>query len=332
MSGASSGLKDVLGIGNAMVDVLAHADDGFLAAHDLARGAMTLIDAERGASILEAMGPSMEVSGGSVANTMAGIASLGGTGTYIGRVHDDRLGAVFSRELRSLGVGYTTALASDGSPTARCLVIVTPDGQRTMATYLGACAELGPEDVDAEAITGHAITYLEGYLWDAPRAPEAMELAARLARNAGRRVALTLSDAFCVDRHREEFRDFISQHVDVLFANQDEAISLYEVAQVSDAVELLRRDCSMAVVTRSEQGSIVACGPDTHVVDAVPVERVVDTTGAGDLYAAGFLYGLTHGHELPACSRIGSIAAAEVIGHLGARPAADLHALVSERL
>ena len=332
MSGASGGLKDVLGIGNAMVDVLAHADDAFLAAHDLARGAMTLIDAERGASILEAMGPSVEVSGGSVANTLAGIASLGGTGTYIGRVHDDRLGAVFSREMRSLGIGYATTPAADGSTTARCLVIVTPDGQRTMATYLGACAELGPEDMDAEAIAGHAVTYLEGYLWDAPRAPEAMELAARLAHDAGSRVALTLSDPFCVDRHRDAFRDFILEHVDVLFANQDEAMSLYGVAQVSDAVELLRRDCSLAVVTRSEKGSIVACGAETHVVDAVPVERVVDTTGAGDLYAAGFLYGLTHGHELPACSRIGAIAAAEVIGHLGARPEADLRALVRERL
>ncbi|MDE2860865.1 MAG: adenosine kinase [Chloroflexota bacterium] len=324
----SSPMKDVLGIGNAMVDVLAHADDAFLVAHGLARGAMTLIDAEQGAAILEGMGQTVEVSGGSAANTMAGIASLGGTGSYIGRVHDDRLGAVFTRDMRSLGIGYETPPASEGAPTARCLVVVTPDGQRTMATYLGASTELGPEDVDAEAVYGHAVTYLEGYLWDAPRAPEALALAARLAHDAGNRVALTLSDAFCVDRHRDEFLDFILQYVDVLFANQDEITSLYGTADVWDAVERARGDCALTVVTRSEKGSIVASGDETHVVDAAPVERVVDTTGAGDLYAAGFLYGLTHGHDLAACGRIGSLAAAEVIGHLGARPEARLSELV----
>ena len=324
----SSPMKDVLGIGNAMVDVLTHADDTFLVAHGLARGAMTLVDVEQGASILEAMGQTVEVSGGSAANTMAGIASLGGAGSYIGRVHDDRLGAVFTRDMRSLGIGYETPPASEGAPTARCLVIVTPDGQRTMATYLGASTELGPEDVDAEVVYGHAVTYLEGYLWDAPRAPEALALAARLAHDAGNRVALTLSDPFCVDRHRDEFLDFILEHVDVLFANQDEVTSLYGTADVWDAVERARRDCAIAVVTRSEKGSIVASGDETHVVDAAPVDRVVDTTGAGDLYAAGFLYGLTHGHDLAACARIGSIAAAEVIGHLGARPQARLSELV----
>ena len=243
MSSEARGLKDVLGIGNAMVDVLAHADDAFLVAHGLARGAMTLIDVEQGASILEAMGQTVEVSGGSAANTMAGIASLGGTGSFIGRVHDDRLGAVFTRDMRSLGIGYETPPASEGAPTARCLVIVTPDGQRTMATYLGASTELGPEDVDAEAVYGHAVTYLEGYLWDAPRAPEALALAARLAHDAGNRVALTLSDPFCVDRHRDEFLDFILEHVDVLFANQDEVTSLYGTPDEWDAVECARGDC-----------------------------------------------------------------------------------------
>ena len=322
-------MKDVLGIGNAIVDVLTHADDAFLFKHSLVRGAMTLVDAEQGASILEAMSSTVEVSGGSVANTMAGIASLGGTGSYIGRVHDDRLGAVFSRELRSLGIGYETPPASEGAPTARCLVVVTPDGQRTMATYLGASTELGPEDVDAEAVYGHAVTYLEGYLWDAPRAQEAMALAARLAHDAGNRVALTLSDPFCVERHRDEFRDFILEHVDVLFANQEEAMSLYVETDVWAAVERVRGDCAVAVVTRSEKGSIVVSGEETHVVDIVPVERVVDTTGAGDLFAAGFLYGITHGHDLPTCGRIGALAAAEVIGHLGARPEARLSELLA---
>ncbi len=325
----SSPIRDVLGIGNAIVDVLAHADDAFLVAHGLARGAMTLIDAEQGASILQAMGSTVEVSGGSVANTMAGIASLGGTGSYIGRVHDDRLGAVFSRDMRSLGINYSTPAATDGATTARCLVIVTPDGQRTMATYLGASTELGPEDVDAEAVNGHAVTYLEGYLWDAPRAPEALALAARLAHDAGNRVALTLSDPFCVDRHRDEFRNFILEHVDVMFANQDEVVSLYLETDMWDAVERARGDCTLAVVTRSEKGSIVVSGDETHEVAAAPVERVVDTTGAGDLFAAGFLYGLTHGHDLPTCGRIGALAAAEVIGHLGARPEARLSELVA---
>ena len=328
MTNEDRGLKDVLGIGNAIVDVLAHADDRFLHDHGLVRGTMTLIDAEQGASILEAMGQTLEVSGGSVANTMAGIASLGGTGSYIGRVHDDRLGAVFTRDMRSLGLGYTTPPATEGAPTARCLVIVTPDGQRTMATFLGASTELGPEDVDADAVYGHAVTYLEGYLWDAPRAPEALALAARLAHDAGNRVALTLSDPFCVDRHRDEFRDFILEYVDVLFANQDEIVSLYGAGDVWDAVARARGDCHISVVTRSEKGSIVASGGESHVVDAVPVERVVDTTGAGDLFAAGFLYGLTHGHDLLACGRVGSMAAAEVIGHLGARPEARLSELV----
>ena len=329
MSTVPRALKDVLGIGNAMVDVLAHSDDAFLAAHGLTRGTMTLIDSEQGASILAAMGQTVEVSGGSVANTMAGIASLGGSGSYVGRVHDDRLGAIFSRDMRSLGIGYDATPATDGSPTARCLVIVTPDGQRTMATYLGACSELGPEDVDAEAAAAHAVTYLEGYLWDAPRAPEAMSLAARLAHDAGNRVALTLSDPFCVERHRDEFRDFVLEHVDVLFANQDEVVSLYGAADVREAVERARGDCSVAVVTRSAQGSIVASGDETHEVSAAPVSRVVDTTGAGDLYAAGFLFGLTHGHDLATCGRIGALAAAEVIGHLGARPEARLRDVVA---
>ena len=332
MNREDSGLKDVVGIGNAMVDILAHANEDFLATHNLVKGVMTLVDAEQGASIYEAMQSTVEMSGGSVGNTMAGLASLGGTGSYIGKVRNDQLGNIFHRDLQSIGIEFSTTPAVDGSPTARCLVIVTPDGQRSMATYLGACTELGPEDVDADTIRSHSITYLEGYLWDAPQAMEAMVLAAQLARDSGRRVALTLSDPFCVDRHRESFRELIREHVDILFANEDEIISLYQVGNVHEAVDRVRHDCPLTAVTRSDKGSIIAAGEETHTIDIVPVERVVDTTGAGDLYAAGFLYGVTHGYDLPTSGRIGAIAAAEIISHVGARPVTQLEELVRGRL
>ena len=328
----NNNLKDVVGIGNAMVDILTNADEGFLAAHNLTKGAMTLVDADQGASIYQAMGPTVEMSGGSVGNTMAGLASLGGTGSYIGKVRNDQLGGTFQQSLQSLGIDFSTQPAVDGSPTARCLVVVTPDGQRSMATYLGACTELGPEDIDADTIRSHSITYLEGYLWDAPQAMEAMVTAAQLARDAGRRVALTLSDSFCVDRHRDSFKELIREHIDILFANEDEIVSLYQVGDVHQAVELIRRDCPLTAVTRSEKGSIIAAGDETHTIDIVPVERVVDSTGAGDLYAAGFLYGITHGYDLASSGRIGAIAAAEIISHVGARPEAGLQELVRERL
>jgi sugar/nucleoside kinase (ribokinase family) len=332
MNKGSSSLKDVVGIGNAMVDILAHADEAFLAEHRLAKGAMTLVDAPQAAGIYEAMGPGVEMSGGSVGNTMAGLASLGGTGSYIGKVHNDQLGGIFHRDLESLGITFSTAPALDSAPTARCLVIVTPDGQRSMATYLGACVELGPEDIDAETIQGHRVTYLEGYLWDAPRAKEAMIKAAQLAHAGGRQVALTLSDPFCVDRHRTSFRDLILNHVDILFANEKEIISLYQEESVYSALERGRGDCKLVVVTRSENGSLIASGDMVHQVNAVPVERVVDTTGAGDLYAAGFLFGITHGYDIAASGRIGAIAAGEIISHVGARPEADLHELVQRML
>ena len=332
MSKEKETLKDVVGIGNAMVDILASADEAFLATHSLVKGAMTLVDATQAARIHEAMGPRVKMSGGSVGNTMAGLASLGGTGCYIGKVHRDQLGGIFHQDLESLGIAFGTAPALDSSPTARCLVIITPDGQRTMATYLGACVELGPEDIDAETIRGHRVTYLEGYLWDAPLAKEAMVKAAKLAQAAGRQVALTLSDPFCVDRHRDSFRDLILHHVDILFANEEEIISLYQASDVYAALELGRRDCNLVVVTRSEQGSLIASGDTVHHVIAAPVERVVDTTGAGDLYAAGFLFGITHGHDVAISGRIGAIAAAEIISHVGARPEADLHELVQRTL
>jgi sugar/nucleoside kinase (ribokinase family) len=325
-------LKDVVGIGNAMVDILAPADEAFLAEHGLPKGAMTLVEAAQAAKIYEAMVSGVEMSGGSVGNTMAGLASLGGTGSYIGKVHNDQLGGIFHHDMESMGITFGTAPALDSSPTARCLVIVTPDGQRSMATYLGACVELGPEDIDADTIQSHKVTYLEGYLWDAPMAKEAMIKAAELAHDAGRQVALTLSDPFCVDRYRDSFRDLILNHIDILFANEQEIISLYQAEDVYAALELGRGDCNLVAITRSADGSLIATGDMVHQISAVPVERVVDTTGAGDLYAAGFLFGITHGYGVAASGRIGAIAAGEIISHVGARSEADLQELVLRTL
>lgn len=315
---------DVLGIGNAIVDVLTHAEDDFVEAHALAKGAMTLIDATRAESIYSVMGPGVEVSGGSCANTMVGAAALGSRAAYLGKVRDDQLGRIFAHDIRSAGVAYDTIAAEDGPPTARCLVLVAPDGQRTMATYLGASVELGPKDVDPELVAAARITYLEGYLWDPPRAKEAFRAAMAAAGRAGRTVALTLSDPFCVERHRSEFRDLVDGEVDLLFANEDEIVSLYETDRFEEAVEQVRGRCGVAVLTRSEKGSLVVTPEATHEVPAAPVQQVVDTTGAGDLYAAGFLHGLARGRDLPDCARLGSLAAAEVISHFGARPEADL--------
>lgn len=323
---------DVVGIGNAIVDVLSHTDDAFLIERGLAKGAMTLIDAEAADRLYACVGPAVECSGGSAANTMAGIASLGGTGAYIGKVKDDHLGQVFRRDIRVVGVAFDTPPAADGPSTARCLVLVTPDALRTMQTYLGASAELGPEDIDPATISRAQITYLEGYLWDPPRAKEAFLKAARIAHEAGRKVALTLSDPFCVERHRAEFVDLVNHHVDILFANQAEITSLYQVADFESALRHVRGRCEIAALTRSEKGSVVLSAGALHVLEAEPVDPVVDTTGAGDLYAAGFLYGLTHGHGLATSGRMGGIAAAEVIGHIGARPETPLAALVKKKL
>ena len=321
---------DVVGIGNAMVDVLARADDAFLDAHGLVKGAMTLVDAERGDALYDAMGPGVEISGGSAANTMAGIAALGGRGAFIGKVRDDRLGRVFGHDIRAAGVRFDTPPAAGGAATARCLVIVTPDAQRTLCTYLGACVELGPEDVEAALVAAAEITYLEGYLWDPPRAKEAFRKALGIAHANGRRAALTLSDPFCVDRHRAEFREMVAEHIDILFANEAEIISLYEVDDFDAALQRVRGDCAVAALTRSEKGSVLVAGEEVHVIDAHPVAEVVDATGAGDLYAAGVLYGLTHGWDLARAGRLGGLAAAEVIGHIGARAEADLGRLMAE--
>ncbi len=323
---------EVVGIGNAIVDVLTHADDALLEREGLTKGSMRLIDAAEADALYERLGPGVEISGGSAANTMAGLASLGGRGAFIGKVRDDRLGQVFRNEMRAAGVVFDSRMAHDGPATARSLIVVTPDAQRTMNTHLGACVELGPEDIDPELVGGARITYLEGYLWDRPRAQEAFVKAAEVAHEAGGKVALTLSDPFCVDRHRDSFEELVAHHVDILFANQEELMALYQSADFDAALHAVRGECDMAVLTRSERGSIVLHGNDVHIVDAEPVAQVVDTTGAGDQYAAGFLYGLIRDYDLYSCGRIASIAAAEVIGHVGARPETSLAALVESRL
>ena len=320
---------DVVGIGNAIVDVIAHAEQPFLDREGLATGGMTLIEADRAAALYEKMGPAIESSGGSAGNTMAGIASLGGRGGYIGKVRDDLLGEVFRHDITSIGVQFATPPADNGPGTARCLILVTPDGQRTMATYLGACVELGPEDIDAAVIGAARVTYLEGYLFDPPRAQEAFRVAARAAHAAGRQVALSLSDPFCVGRHRAAFRELVMGDVDILFANEQEICSLYETEAFDAAAAAVRGHVRTAALTRSAKGSIVLGGSASHEIAAAPVARVVDTTGAGDLYASGFLYGLTHGAPLLRCGELGSLCAAEIISHLGARPEVSLKELAT---
>ena len=326
----TSATYDVIGVGNAIVDVLSPTEDAFLSQHGLDKGMMTLIDSDQAAALYDAMGPGVEVSGGSAANTLAGIASLGGSGAYLGKVRNDTLGGVFSHDIKAIGVDYRTPPATNGATTARCLIFVTPDAQRTMQTYLGISVELGPDDIDEGAIRDSQITYLEGYLFDPPAAKQAFVKAAEIAHAAGRKVALTLSDPFCVDRHRAEFMHLISGHVDIVFANEEETKSLFEVDDFDAALQQMRGHCDIAALTRSEKGSVIVAGDDIHVVDAAPVDKVVDTTGAGDLFAAGFLYGLTRDRSLVDCGRIGGLAAAEIIGHYGARPEVSLKKLLAD--
>jgi sugar/nucleoside kinase (ribokinase family) len=315
---------DVVGIGNALVDVLCHESETFLERHGLAKGSMHLIDEVRARALYDAMGPAVEISGGSAANTIVGVASFGGRAHYVGKVRNDQLGEVFRHDLKSVGVHYTTPMATTGASTGRCLIVVTPDAQRTMNTYLGASTQLSPTDVDARLIARGRILYLEGYLFDPPAAQEAFRAAAGLAHAAERKVALTLSDPFCVDRHRAAFVDLVERHVDVLFANEVEICALYEANDFDAVLQRVRRHCEIAALTRSERGSLVVADGDVHVIEAHKVGAVVDTTGAGDLYASGFLFGLSRGMDLPTCGRLGSLAAAEVISHVGARPLAPL--------
>ena len=323
---------DVVGIGNALVDVLCQEGEDFLAAQGLIKGAMQLVDEPRARELYAAMGPAVEVSGGSAANTIVGVASFGGRAHYIGKVRDDQLGEVFSHDLLAVGVGYSTPAATSGPSTGRCLIVVTPDAQRTLTTYLGASSLLGPADVDPDLIARAGILYLEGYLFDPPEAQRAFRVAAEMAHAAGRTVALTLSDPLCVGRHREAFLDLVEHHVDILFANEAEIRALYSASDFDAALQQVRRHCAVAALTRSERGSVVVAGEEVHVIDAHPVPTVVDTTGAGDLYAAGFMVGLSRGLDVARCGRLGSLAAAEVISHVGARPQTPLVELAGRLL
>lgn len=322
---------DVVAVGNAIVDVLAHADDSFLAEKNLPKGGMVLIDEAQAEALYDQMGPAVESSGGSAANTAAGLASLGSKAAYIGKVCDDMLGKVFRHDITAIGVHYVTPPGpADGPSTARCMVLVTPDAERTMSTYLGACTTLAPEDIDEEVIKAAKVTYIEGYLWDEPAAKDAIMRAALAAQEAGRKVALSLSDAFCVDRHRSEFLELTEGVVDVLFGNEEEIKRLYQTDDFDTALAELRGKVEIAAITRGAQGSIVVTADQVIEVPAETPAQVVDTTGAGDLYAAGFLHGLTRARPLAECARLGAIAAAEIISHMGPRPERNLAEMVQE--
>jgi len=318
----------VVGIGNALVDVIAHASDDFLDKFELVKGSMALIETERAVELYRALGSAVEMSGGSAANTMCGIASLGGRAAYIGKVSADELGEVFGHDLHAVGVTFRPGAPSPTVPTGRCIIVVTPDAQRTMNTYLGVSSLLAVDDLDEAAIAAGEVLYMEGYLFDRADAKAAFRRAAEVAHAAGRRVSLTLSDSFCVDRHRDDFRALVADEVDVLFGNEHELTSLYEVDDLAAAIAAVRTECDLVVATCGPKGSMVVTPDEVIEVPAEPVARVLDTTGAGDLYAAGFLFGLTRGEPLERCARIGSIAAAEVISHVGPRPLVELATLL----
>jgi len=315
---------DVLTIGNAIVDVIAKVDEGFVAREQLVKGSMNLIEEPRAEQLYGVMGPATEISGGSAGNTAAGVASFGGKAAYFGKVKEDQLGAIYAHDMKSIGVHFGTPKAKDGPATARSFILVTPDGERTMNTYLGACVNLSTADVDAAVVEAAQVTYMEGYLWDKPEAKEAFRLAAKIARAKGRLTSITLSDSFCVERHRDSFLELIRDSIDIVFANESEIKSLYKTQNFDGAVDAVHRDCPLAVLTRSERGSLVVRGDERIVVPAHPVDKVIDVTGAGDLFAAGFLFGHTHGKPLRQCAALGSLAAAEVISHTGARPEVNL--------
>lgn len=321
---------DVVGIGNALVDVLAHAEDAFLQTNDIVKGGMTLIDEDRAAELYAKMGSAVEISGGSGANTTAGVAGLGGTVAYIGKVRNDQLGEIFAHDIRAIGVDFDIERPKDGPSTGQCLIMVTPDAERSMSTYLGASQGLSPEDVSEDLIAGAQVTYLEGYLWDPPLAKEAFRKAMKAAHNAGRKTALTLSDDFCVDRYRDEFMELIKTgQIDILFANADEIASLFQT-DFDSAIAAATGLCEVTAVTRSEKGCLILSAEGQHEVPADATD-VVDTTGAGDLFASGFLFGLTHGRSLPTCGKIGCLAASEVISHFGARPETSLKDLIAKK-
>src|SRR6202022_2246262 len=319
---------DVLGIGNAIFDVLVRTDESFLAAHGMTKGGMALIDEARAAAIYRDMGPAVEISGGSAANTIVGVANLGARAAYVGKVRDDQIGRLYTHDIRAAGVAFETAAASDGPATGCSYILVTPDGERTMNTYLGAAQELMPGDIDSAQVAASSVIYLEGYLWDPKNAKEAFVKASTIAHDAGREVALTLSDSFCVDRYRGEFLELMrSGTVDLIFANEAELHSLYQTSDFDTAVKQLAKDVNLGVVTRSEKGCIVVAKDGITAVPAFPIDRMVDTTGAGDLFASGFLFGLARGAGHENAGRLGALAPAEVIQHIGARPQTSLTAL-----
>ncbi|MFD1703682.1 adenosine kinase [Methylopila henanensis] len=324
---------DVLGIGNAIVDVIARTEDDFLVAESLVKGSMALIDEARAETLYGRMGPAIEASGGSAANTLAGLGSLGGRAAFIGKVKADPLGEVFGHDIRAIGVDFPTAAAAGGAATARCFILVTPDGERTMSTFLGAAQALGPDDIDAATVEAASVTYLEGYLWDPPAAKEAFRKAAEIAHAAGRQVALSLSDSFCVDRYRPEFLELIrGGTVDLLFANDSELKSLYETGDIEAALQAVAADAKLAAVTLGAEGCVVLADGERVAVPAAPVDgAIVDKTGAGDLFAAGFLFGHVRGLGLKRSAELGALAAAEVISHVGARPLVELRQLASDR-
>ncbi|HTG08520.1 MAG TPA: adenosine kinase [Bradyrhizobium sp.] len=327
----TSAKYDVLGIGNAIFDILVQTDESFLSRHGMTKGGMALIDEARALSIYQDMGPAIEMSGGSAANTIVGVANLGARAAYVGKVRDDQIGRLYTHDIRAAQVAFETKPASDGPATGCSYILVTPDGERTMNTYLGAAQELMPGDIDAAQVAASAILYLEGYLWDPKSAKEAFVKASTIAHDAGRQVALTLSDSFCVDRYRGEFLDLMRNGtVDLVFANEAELHSLYETADFDTALTQLRSDAKLAVVTRGEKGCVVASKDGVTAVPAFPIDKIVDTTGAGDLFAAGFLFGLVRGVGFEAAGRLGALAAAEVIQHIGARPQTSLKELARQ--
>ncbi|MBM3512745.1 MAG: adenosine kinase [Alphaproteobacteria bacterium] len=322
---------DVVGIGSAIVDILSRTDDDFIAAQGMSKGTMALITADQAKALYDKMGKSMEMSGGSAANTMAGIAALGGKPAFIGKVGADRIGEIFAHDIKVIGVYFHGGAARPTKlPSAMSLILVTPDAQRTMNTYLGACTELGPDDIDAQLIADSHVTYIEGYQWDTPRAKQAIRKACQAASKAKRKVALSLSDPFVVERHRGDLSLLIEDYVDLIFGNQDEVFRLFQVNSFEEAVTRLRQTNTLACMTRGAKGAVVIDGATTTEVPAAPIAKVVDTTGAGDLFAAGFLYGFTHGRDLAHCAKLGALAAAEIISHMGARPEADLRELMTK--
>ncbi len=322
-------MYDVIAVGNAIVDILSHEEEEFLTNNGLIKGAMTLVDEVQSDALYNKMGSTIEQSGGSAGNTIAGIASFGGKCAYIGKVAEDQFGKIFRHDMKAIGVDHTTSYDKTGTPTARSLIAVTPDGQRTMSTYLGVSTDLSEKDLEEQKIRGAQVTYLEGYLFDKPTAKKAFQRSAQIAHDASRKVSLTLSDVFCVERHRDEFLNLVANHIDILFANEQELMALYQTDRFENALTMVENDCPIVAVTRGEKGSVILWSGHEYTIEAEKVDKVVDTTGAGDLYAAGFLYGYTHGLPPQECGRLGSIAAAEIISHMGARPEKKLAELMA---